>query len=226
MLTQGILGVKSMDNKNETTAKVKSSYAAELIEKINSGVVYKSYPKGYRILLSSRQPDHIYLIRAGVISIHRQPDDILLGILSAPTLRGMTNAHLANLGKDSEYTLKAIEDVELAVVERNAFYALLSNLQLWETYAKHLELNISVMGEHIFKLLSPTVYDVVRVQLPELMAEPESVRKSVTVEEYIRSKTRLSRSRVMQILASLRSAGYIKTDRGFLVWVKDLPETY
>jgi CRP-like cAMP-binding protein len=201
-----------------------STYALDIIEKIGPSVEYKFYPKGHRILLSSARPNTLYMIRSGVISVHRQPDDILIAILKAPTLRGMMNAHLWNFSSDTAYTLKVIEGVEMATISRDEFSLLLNELQLWDVYAKHLEFNLSMLSEHLFKLLSPTAYDVVRLQLPELMSEPESVRNSVTIEEYIRSKTRISRSRIMKILSELKAAGYIQINRGNLVWIKELPD--
>jgi CRP-like cAMP-binding protein len=219
-------GRKLMDSRKQKLTTFNSAYAAELVEKIGTKVNFKAFPRGKRIFLSATQPNKIYVIRSGIIAIHRQPDDILMGYLEAPTIRGMANAYHSNLRFQSEYIIKVVESVELAVIEREAFYTLLHELQLWDVYAKILEMNISILGDHIFKHLSPTVYDVVRIRLPELMSEPDSVRNSVTVEEYIRSKTRLSRSRIMQILSELRVAGYIKTEKGYLVWVKELPKAF
>jgi hypothetical protein len=42
--------------------------------------------------------------------------------------------------------------------------------------------------ERMFKLISPTTYNVVRHQLYELINLPEDVRETILAENYIRSK--------------------------------------
>lgn len=71
-----------------------------------------------------------------------------------------------------------------------------------------------------------TAYEKIRVQLCELMTEPPSYREKISAEQYIRGKTRLSRSGVMRILASLRDGGYIELEKGVLQKIHSLPDKY
>lgn len=80
--------------------------------------------------------------------------------------------------------------------------------------------------EKIFKLITPTTYSTVRHQLYELINLPEDVREKILVEDYIRSKTRLSRSGIMHILSDLKNGGYIVIVKGILKEVHHLPENY
>lgn len=73
------------------------------------------------------------------------------------------------------------------------------------------------------KLSSPSAYNIVRLQLYELIAKPDSILSSITAENYIRSKTRLSRSSLMRILSELKNDGYIVIDRGVLKRIIRLP---
>ncbi|MNE79187.1 putative DNA-binding transcriptional regulator [compost metagenome] len=76
------------------------------------------------------------------------------------------------------------------------------------------------------QLSAPTVYEVICNQLLELMNEPESLRKSIAVERYIRDKTHVSRSSVMKILADLKTGGYITIEGGRLIEIRHLPSKY
>lgn len=87
----------------------------------------------------------------------------------------------------------------------------------------HLQLVVSVGGEVLFKLVTPTVFEKVRYQLYELMSKPQTVRESVTAESYIRSKTRLSRSAIMNTLSTLKEGGYICIVNGHLKEIKHIP---
>ncbi len=69
-------------------------------------------------------------------------------------------------------------------------------------------------------------YEIIRFQLQELMNESERIRTSITAANYIKSRTYLSRSGIMRIIAELREAGYIELNRGILVAIKHLPLKY
>ena len=208
-------------NKVESLTKLTSSYAGEIIGKIEPYLNFKTYQHGQRFLVSASQ-QRLFVIRKGITTLNRQSDDLLLGFYLAPSIRGVLIPYATDI---SEYLLKVIDSAEIAIVEYELFTSLLSDFALWETYLKHLQLALSVSLEQVLKLTLPNAYDVIRLQLIELMSEPDIVRKSVTAEQYIRSKTRISRSRIMNILRRLRSLGHINTERGVLIEIGFIPET-
>ena len=58
------------------------------------------------------------------------------------------------------------------------------------------------------------------------MQEPEAIRKNTTAAAYIKSRTYLSRSGVIRILAELRTGKYITMERGVLIDIHHLPRKY
>jgi hypothetical protein len=58
------------------------------------------------------------------------------------------------------------------------------------------------------------------------MSEPETIRNSVTIAYYVQSRTFLSRSSIMKILAQLKTGGYIITDKGLLLAINHIPLKY
>ncbi|MGN7790327.1 helix-turn-helix domain-containing protein [Enterobacter sp. 22452] len=209
------------DENRPAYTKPGSAYAAILINRLSEYVEFKTYPKGSRFTINATQISTAYLIRQGTVSLSRFPDDIMLGMLTAPSIRGTIP-----MPDDSKAwcILKVLEPSEIAKINTEKFYALLGELQLWEVYARHLQLTATALTEHLFKLISPTLYNVVRLQLLELMAEPPGIRESMTAELYIRSKTRISRASVMRILAELKSSGSIVIKNGILKEILHLPE--
>lgn len=83
-----------------------------------------------------------------------------------------------------------------------------------------------VVLDHFVNLTQPTAYEVIRTQLIQLMAEPDEIRLNMTIESYIRNKTKISRSAIMNILAQLKSGEYITTHRGILVNIAKLPHKF
>lgn len=205
------------------STRISPQYAIEIIEKISPYITFKDYPIGHRISYSATKQSHVYLLRTGVVSLYRQPDDILLDILEAPMLRGIFPLHDMS---QSVFTFKAITPIEMAVVSRKDFDNLLSQLDLWQTFASHLQLVSSMMTEILFKLISPTAFDVVRLQLYELMAKPEYIRESITIESYIKGKSRISRSAIMRVLSELKKGGYITYENGILKSINYIPNKY
>lgn len=69
-------------------------------------------------------------------------------------------------------------------------------------------------------------YEIIRLQLLELMQEPERLRLNVTAANYIQNRTYLSRSGIMRILSQLRDAQCITLQRGVLLEVHSLPPKF
>ena len=81
--------------------------------------------------------------------------------------------------------------------------------------------------DHCTRISAPTSYDIIRAQLYELMRESNEFRQNITAANYIQSRTFLSRSSVMKILADLKKGGYIVTDRGVLKQIQqNIPLKY
>lgn len=215
--------MKSPEHNVLISPRETSEYITVLLERLAPYLEFKTYPRGARFTLNAENTGTLYLIRSGIVALSRYPDDVLLGYFEAPSLRGM-----AALPQHSEawFILKAITETEVAKIEVTQFHSLLTEMGLWEVYALHLQRVVTIQTEHFFKLISPTVYDVIRLQLFELMAESDEVRESMTAELYIRSKARVSRASIMRILGDLKAGGYIQIKNGILKQVGVIPERY
>ncbi|EPV2476642.1 helix-turn-helix domain-containing protein [Enterobacter asburiae] len=66
-------------------------------------------------------------------------------------------------------------------------------------------------------LSTPNSYESIRHQLIELMAKPSEIRELITAENYIRCKTRMSRSSIMRILSDLKQVVILRLKEGFYV---------
>lgn len=122
--------------------------------------------------------------------------------------------------------MRILETAEIAIIDKDQLYSLLTEHNLWRPYAMHLQLVASLGSEVLMKLVTPSVFERVRYQLYELMSKPQSIRKSVTAENYMRSKTRLSRSGIMNALSELRKGGYITIEDGQLIDIKHIPARF
>lgn len=200
--------------------RVDSRYLKILLDTLDPYLTYRAYPVGKRLSIGADNQSDCFIIRKGAISLYRQPDDILVELLEAPTIRGIIPIHETS---QSLHILRVIESAEIAILDKELFYTLLTKHNLWEPFARHLQLVASMAAEVLFKLVSPSVFEQVRYQLYELMSKPQTLRDSITAENYIRGKTRLSRSAIMNMLSALKRGGYISIENGHLMDIKHIP---
>ncbi len=202
---------------------VDNTYCNILLQKMSPWLEYKTYAAGHRFTRSVKEQSKCYIVRTGAVSVHRQPDDILIDYIPAPTIRGIIPIPDEF---ESLYVIKIFEEAEIAIIDIDIFEILLSELNLWEPFARHLQLLAGLAPEVIFRLNSRRIYEAVRMQLYELMAKPESIREQIIVENFIRAKVQASRSAVMHILSELRKGEYVVIENGVLKSVNSIPERF
>ncbi|MEH9277909.1 helix-turn-helix domain-containing protein, partial [Klebsiella quasipneumoniae] len=71
---------------------------------------------------------------------------------------------------------------------------------------------------------NPASYRVVRTK--SYLFNKAAIRQQITAAAYIKSRTYLSRSGIMRILAELRTGNYITMERGILLDINHLPRKY
>lgn len=162
-----------------------------------------------------------FLLVQGSVALHRRGDGIVLNSESAPFILGVSSQF------SSEHLyVRALETSEIARVPLDCFNHIVAQLDLWEHFSKLLIYTASRVYEHCAQISQMSAYDIIRFQLVELMQEPNAIRQKITDAAYIKSRTYLSRSGIMRILAELRTGKYITMERGILLDINHLPRKY
>ncbi|MBN6045655.1 helix-turn-helix domain-containing protein [Citrobacter sp. ku-bf4] len=205
------------------STRTDTHYLKIVMKALEPHLQYESFPANTRFLINQKFQSECYFVRSGAVSLYRYPDDVLLEVFDAPTVRGYIPLHKEI---KSEYIIKVLMPSEIAVIDKDKLFSLLTELSLWEAFSRYQMALISSVSEVLYKLSSPNSYDSIRYQIIELMEKPKEIREMITAENYIRCKTRISRSSIMRILSDLKSGGYIVIERGILREVKNLPHKY
>ncbi|HDS8766488.1 TPA: helix-turn-helix domain-containing protein [Klebsiella pneumoniae subsp. ozaenae] len=162
-----------------------------------------------------------FLLLQGSVALHRRGDGIVLNSESAPFILGVSSQF------SSEHLyVRALETSEIARVPLDCFNHIVAQLDLWEHFSKLLIYTASRVYEHCAQISQMSAYDIIRFQLVELMQKPDAIRQKITAAAYIKSRTYLSRSGIMRILAELRTGKYITMERGILLDINHLPRKY
>ena len=186
-------------------------------------------PAAERVVIGRGEVVHYYkddirqcfLLLQGSVALHRRGDGIVLNSESSPFILGVSSQF------SSEHLyVRALETSEIARVPLDCFNHIVAQLDLWEHFSKLLIYTASRVYEHCAQISQMSAYDIIRFQLVELMQEPDAIRQKITAAAYIKSRTYLSRSGIMRILAELRTGKYITMERGILLDINHLPRKY
>ncbi len=163
-----------------------------------------------------------FLLHKGCVSLYRSVDGMVLNTESAPFIFGMSTQMT-----DPEYLFIRTHDVsEVSWMPLEVANQIIADNNLWRSLSQMLIYTVTRVYDHCTKISSLSSYDIIRYQLYELMSEPEVIRQSVTIANYVQSRTFLSRSSIMKILAQLKTGGYITTDKGLLLDIHNIPLKY
>ena len=163
-----------------------------------------------------------FLLHKGSVSLYRSVDGMVLNTESAPFVFGMSTQMT-----DPDYLFIRTHDVsEVSWLPLEVANQIIAENNLWRPLSQMLIYTVTRVYDHCTKISSLSSYDIIRYQLYELMSETEAIRNSVSIANYIQSRTFLSRSSIMKILAQLKAGGYIVSERGCLQAIKNIPLKY
>lgn len=171
---------------------------------------------------SSNKIRKCFLLHAGNVSLNRSIDGMMLNSESAPFVFGLSTQLT-----DHDYLfIRSHETSKISWLPLEVANQCIAENNLWRPLTELLIYNVTRIYDHCTKISSLSSYDIIRYQLYELMSEPEAIRLSITIANYVQSRTFLSRSTIMKILAQLKSGGYIITNKGLLLTINQIPLKY
>ncbi|EPO1788799.1 helix-turn-helix domain-containing protein [Cronobacter turicensis] len=177
--------------------------------------------KGGLRLITSSGPQ-CYLLIKGYVTLLRENDRLTLNTESAPFICGFSNPAPST----ASLAIQLSADAVVRQISRPLALDIIKENDSWESLSHLLAYISARIFTHCTRLSHLTSYRTIRCLLEELAAEPDVVRKNVSVVSYIQSRTFVSRSRILQILAELRAGNYITLAQGKLVSLYPLPNNF
>lgn len=194
----------------------------KIIEQIAPFATRFSANKGEILRYHSGSKRTCYLLHSGGVTLNRRGDGMVLNSEQAPFIMGISN----QFSRTENLYVRVNENAELSRISLERLNLLMESFGLWENLCSLMVYTASRVYEHCTLISQMSSYEIIRFQLLELMNESERIRNNITAANYIKSRTYLSRSGIMRILAQLRDAGYIELHRGILISLKNLPLKY
>lgn len=182
-----------------------------------------------KMLLSDDQETaFILLVSTGCFSISHKQDDLHIATAFSPTIVGLIDGYSLYYDVQSrpQHYIRAETDCSGWVVPLNLFVEKCDELSLWHDIARILAQRVMMMSARDSELVGNDAYSKIRSLLMELWLYPEEIRRQIKVSSFIQRRTRISRSRIMDVLAELKKGQYIEMKSGVLVSMEKLPSAF
>lgn len=209
-----------MERKPKVILTEPSLFSAELCNHLTPHAKSMEVKKSSRLPLMVNNTLQCYILLEGAVAIHRSNDGLVVVNLSAPVVMGL------NYFSQNTIYINTLSDCKFGILPQEEALALIDEKNLWKLLANYLMVLASKLWMTNDKLTAKSSYDLIKNQLFELMNEPDSLRENISAENYIQTKTHLSRSGIMRILSDLKKGEYIEIVNGRLTKINKLPSKY
>ena len=178
-----------------------------------------------QIVLSDHlvQREMTVVLQKGTVSIRRENQKILLGLVQGPMIFGLGAAAST---VHNEYTLTAETDCSGYYLPAKDSLQCLEQNQLWREAFYWMTWQIRLLELRDQQLVGTNHYQQIRSTLFMMMSWDENIRGHIGVLNYIQQRTGISRSVIAEVLSALRKGDYIQMEKGKLVGVTRLPSEY
>ncbi|MDK9605793.1 helix-turn-helix domain-containing protein [Lelliottia wanjuensis] len=186
--------------------------ATELSELLSKNTEHHIKRKGQFVNIDIQNEPHCLILHEGVLSSNRIKDDLLLAYITPPHIVGLHEI------KRNEITyIRSYTDIKYSLIPVASAFSIINSHSLWDKVSMYYTFLFLKTIEHHSNTAGRPSLDIIIYFIEKLSNEPESVRRNISIADYITEKTNLSRSLVMKTLATLKKEGDIISDRGILI---------
>ncbi|WP_447887306.1 helix-turn-helix domain-containing protein [Serratia fonticola] len=187
-----------------------------LIQELACGLSVRKKNKGREFITSN-----LILFEKGTAYLYKENGSVLFQV-SGPMILG-----LDNLYNNTEISVCFMQDTEYySATKETARKIIESNNQLLLISCKILMHQIAILCEKESLSSQKTKYDSVKKYLEIIWGMEENERANISIFKYIMMNMNISRSSLYKILHELNKGGFIKTERGRLVYMSKLPSAF
>lgn len=179
-------------------------------------------------LRSPKIGGHVFFIEKGFFSLHHRRNEFDIVYSFSPSLVGLVDvySYFYNIKNSPVHAIRAETQCSGYKIPAGIFAQKVEELNLWNYVFEIMAHRLMVLSARENEFIGVNAYAMIRTMLMELWLYPEEARKTINIEQFIRHRTRLSRSMVMRVIAVLRSGGYIEVHHGKLIKMNPLPKGY
>jgi hypothetical protein len=164
--------------------------------------------------------NEVWLIEDGLMVMYRDEGKHLFFICSAPLILGVNG--IFNIPVKG-YVIGFMRSTVIHKLSTEQFVTQIGQQNLWEDLARLTGFYFANSLENNARLVKKDNYNVIKSLILEYQYLPEFAREKTSLSSYVIQKGMISRSYVLKVLSTLNKCGYIKVNRGKLLYVDYLP---
>lgn len=191
-----------------------------------SGVPFQLQPDEKIDFDTNDGSKHIILLIEGTGTICHSENELVLSTIFSPSVLGLIDgySHYYDINIRLSHFFVAETSCSGFFVPLNKFVAKMDEQNLWHDIARILANRLMIMSIREKELVGVDSFLMVRMLLRELGSYSYEYRQQINVLSFIQRRTKISRSRILSILAELRKGEYISMEKGILVSInKKIP---
>lgn len=164
------------------------------------------------------------LLHRGSLGLFRRQGRMLMGILQAPDVVGMTGLLTeVDAALTPPLYLQSLSPVEYELIPYQQVHQALTERDLWPELAS-IQSYLLLNATQLYLQFAGNGSDARVIQALLLFLRlPEALRQQTQLVDYVHERTKLSRSGIMAIFKRLREDGHIEIRNGYLYRINSLP---
>ncbi|HDT6543928.1 TPA: helix-turn-helix domain-containing protein [Kluyvera ascorbata] len=192
------------------------------------GSAFTLNPSAKMLLSNDRETAFIVLVTTGCFSVSHAQVDLHMATVFAPTVVGLIDGYSLyyDVPARPQHYIRAETECTGWIIPLDTFVEKCDEFNLWHDIARILAQRVMVMSARDSEMVGNDAYSKIRSLLMELWLYPEDIRRQIKVSSFIQRRTRISRSRIMDVLAELKKGHYIEVQSGVLVYMDKLPTAF
>lgn len=165
----------------------------------------------------------IVFFSEGSFLLHRETDDVLMELVSAPTLLGLANIFNRTQIK---YRITTQTNCQGFTLPANTAFDIIEKYKLWQQVCHWTTYLLRSFERRDAGFTGATTYSQIRATLFIMDSWSPDLRARTGVINFVQKRTKISRSVIAEMLSALRKGNYIEMDKGKLISVNHLPSSY
>lgn len=165
----------------------------------------------------------IYFLEDGEIELCNSENNLIIANIKPPAIFG-----ISTLFTDRDYHfIRSVSETRLHCIHQKEFIKIIENKKLWKDVSLILSWYLELYSSRdSINATATNSYSIVKIYLELLWGKGPDECKDISIFNFILSRTAISRSSLNKIIKDLSDGGYIKVNRGRLVYLKQLPHGY
>jgi len=166
-------------------------------------------PRGSFISFDNSHIPDFVLLHHGIALLRRRTDNMIVGHISEPEIFGFNRYIRAG----EQIYLEALNDIKFEILPVDLMFQKIAQYQLWAELVDMTMYLMSSIFDNYSQLVQRDAFRIVSAHLRALSKAPPEFINAISIPDYIKQRTHLSRNNILKQLVILRKNGSLQMEK-------------